>query len=82
MLGSAEPIVADELERSVEEITAALKEPRQIQERLEQARREIKLGAQRLEGEVAALNLGYVSDFDFSDDPVLLRVRRELGLST
>ncbi len=80
MLGRTEPIRAQDIEEDVEEITAALRDPAGMHERIAGAVMELEQGAQRLEAEAASLDLGYVSEFDFSDDPVLARVRRQLGL--
>ena len=83
ILGHTEPADPAALEQSVEDIIAAVRRPKDVQERLRVATEEMRAGAQRLEAEMSALDLGYVADFDFDfrNDPVVARVRAELGLT-
>lgn len=81
MLGRTEPVRIQDIEGDVEEITAALRDPAGMQERIAGAVKELEAGAQQLEAKAASLDLGYVTEFDFSDDPVLERVRRDLGVA-
>jgi len=82
MLGRTEPLVVKDIEESVEEIALALRDPDGMQARITSAVKEMQDGAKRLDAHASTLDLGYVSEFDFSDDPVLARVRRELGLDS
>jgi hypothetical protein len=81
-LGRTEPISGESIEREVDEIMDALSEPDALQQDMQDAAATLRLGARHLEKETSALDLGYVSEFDFSDDPVLARVRKQLGLKS
>jgi hypothetical protein len=47
---------------------------------LDEAAEDAKAGARRLEQHAGALDLSYIDEFDFRDDPVLNRMRTNLGV--
>lgn len=69
------------MEQEIEDITASLRNPDQMRNDIADAVAYLENGARRLEAQTSSLDLGYVHEFDFSDDPVLARVRRELSLT-
>jgi hypothetical protein len=79
-LATTEPIDVEDIEKTVDDIALAVRDPSGLRERISDAIGDLKTGAAELEQAAAALDLGYVSEFDFRDDPILARVRTQLGL--
>lgn len=71
-----------DIEQEVDGIMDALSDPGELRARVDSAVGDLADGARRLEQQASTLDLAYVNEFDFSDDPVLARIRRQLGLAT
>lgn len=79
-LAATEPGSHVQQEHHVDEIAETIRDRRRIRELLDEAAEDAKAGARRLEQHAAALDLSYIDEFDFRDDPVLNRMRTNLGV--
>ncbi len=70
--------VADE---SVEEMIRHLRDKNQLQKMLDDAVQDVRDGARLVELQETSFDFPYIEQFDFSDDPVLNRIKGELGIS-
>ena len=82
LIGRTEPVSTVDIEQEVDGIMDALSDPGELRARVDSAVGDLADGARRLEQQASTLDLAYVNEFDFSDDPVLARIRRQLGLAT
>lgn len=68
------------MEADLEEIMRVVRDPKRVRDLISEATDDLRDGARRLEDYSEQLDLGYVHEFDFENDPVLERVRRNLGI--
>ena len=71
----------DASEDTVEEILETVSDRKKLEDLLDDARQDIRDGATLIELHKTSFDLPYVEQFDFSDDPILARIKRELGVS-
>lgn len=62
------------------DITRTIRQPALVRELLDEAAENARRGAQEIERHEALLNLNYIDEFDFRDDPVIERMRTNLGI--
>jgi hypothetical protein len=76
--GSQEKGAAGDYE--IEDIVKAVSDPRQMEVVREEAIEHLKAGAKKMMENSARFDLPFIEQFDFTDDPVLLRLKNELGV--
>lgn len=64
----------------LEEIMNNLSDQKRLQEIVDSAMQDAKDGAQLLEMHSARFDLPYLDEFDFSNDPVIARIKKDLGV--
>ena len=58
-----------------------LRDKNQLQKMLDDAVQDVRDGARLVELQETSFDIPYIEQFDFSDDPVLNRIKGELGIS-
>ena len=76
--GSHEEATED---KHIEEIVKNLSNESQLKNIMNEAVQDAKDGARLIELHSAQFDLPYLDEFDFSDDPVIKRIKRDLGVS-
>ena len=65
----------------IDQIMKVVTDKRQIQKVLDEAVQDLRDGAKLVELHTTSFDIPYIDQFDFSDDPILSKIRKGLGLS-
>jgi hypothetical protein len=80
LLAQTVPVDPDTLESQVEDIVRTLADPHGMRDAVREATEDVKRGARELESQLEAADLDYIDEFDLAKDPVMLGLKKRLGL--